>query len=100
MKFYSEVTKSFYDSPEECISAEEEVKAKEAAELARKEKLANEKKAREAHLDELSRAVEEAQEAYHKAFKSYLRDYGTFSRSYDGPNGDRLMSLIEGIFDF
>lgn len=100
MKFYSEYTKQFYDTEEDCVAAEQELKAKEEAEIKEANKKASEKKAREAHLNELKAIADEAHNNYRKALNSYLRDYGSFSRTYNMADGDNLMSLLEGIFNF
>lgn len=101
MKYYSETTKNFYDSEDECLAAEAELKAKLEQQMREKEEKLSKKKAREDHLEELHTAAIEAQNAYRKALNSYLKDYGSFSRTYSSDEvGDSLMSLLEGIFNF
>jgi SMC interacting uncharacterized protein involved in chromosome segregation len=101
MKYYSETTKNFYDSEDECLAAEAELKAKLEQQMREKEEKLSKKKAHEDHLEELHAAAIEAQTAYRKALNSYLKDYGSFSRTYSSDEtGDFLMSILEGIFNF
>lgn len=69
-KFYSEVTKKYYDSEADCKKAENEVSLK--------------KSERKARADEVEKAMKEAKDANKKAQKllaDFCKDYGTFYHS-------------------
>lgn len=72
MKYYSEVTKMFYDTPEECKEQEEKVLAERKAKEEKEKALKAEREAR----------AKEVEEAFDKAFD--LLD--KFSEDYRGYN--------------
>lgn len=104
LKYYSDVTNKFYDSPEEVNQAEFELKQKENLEKIRKEReaaLAKEKKEKElAERKELASKVDEARKNYLAAQKEYreqlegfCKKYGTYH--YTCENGEEIPSLFD-----
>ena len=81
MKFYSEETRNFYNSAEECAKAEEELRAKKEQEEQQANKLKEERKARAEEVETLLKEWKAAEKAYREALSKFLKDYGTFHYS-------------------
>ena len=103
MKYYSEQTKQFYDSVEECEEAENAlVEAKKKADLEAKAK----SEAREKRAEEVTDAIHEARLAYEKMDKLLLefnKDYGPFHYSFFKKKDDKLSeeeATMLSLFDF
>lgn len=77
MKFYSEMTKEFYSSPEECVAAEEELKEREEAKRRETEEFEQKKEVRRKELEAVAKEVKDAREHYQTLLQEYLRDYKT-----------------------
>ena len=81
MKFYSDVTKKFYESAAECEKAENDEKAKlEVASKQRKDAAAKIDKLREEYHDAYQKQTE-AFEAYRTALSEFCRTYGAYHYS-------------------
>ena len=78
MKFYSEVTKKFYDTVEDCENAEVAVKKAEAEKVAQKKKLAENRANRAKEVENLRKNMVAAQKAYKEALEAFVKDYGTY----------------------
>ena len=78
MKFFSEITNTFYDTPEACIAAEAEHKAAEEAKSAEKKRKIEEQEARKAAVDEAFAELEEAKVHYYDLLNVYCADYGFY----------------------
>lgn len=74
MKFYSEVTKKFYDTEKACKEAEDK------ALLAENVKAAERKQAAE-KVNAAYDAYKKAAAAYHSELKNFCAKYGTFHRT-------------------
>lgn len=83
MKFYSELTKEFYSTPEECIAAEEDLKMREEAEKRKAEEFEQMKEARRKNLEAAAEEARAAQERYQTLLQEYLRDYNTVRLTVD-----------------
>lgn len=83
MKFYSEMTKEFYSSPEECMAAEEELKVREEAKKRETEEFEQKKEARRKDLEVAAKEAKDAQEHYQTLLQEYLRDYKTVRLNVD-----------------
>ena len=78
MRYFSDLLGKFFDSETECVKAEEaHTKAQEEAN-AQKEALAAERAERAKKIDELYKAVLNAQEAYRKELAAFVKDYGSY----------------------
>ena len=75
MKFYSEVTKKFYDTEKECKSAEDKAVLAESTKAAER-KLAADK------VNKAYEAYKSAAAAYQAELKEFCSKYGTYHRTY------------------
>ena len=107
MRYYSEITKSFYDTEKACLEAEFKVKEeqnlakikRERAEREAKEKqekLAAERKARAAEVEEARKAMIAAQKKYQEVLEAFVRDYKSYHLSL---NGEDAKNAIPSLFD-
>ena len=101
MKYYSEVTKRFYDNVEALEKDETAIKRKEE-ERAQLEKA--KKAERASRAKELNEAIAEAEKAAEKARKlmaDFLKDYGSYHTSIKRENkkGDTYSSLFDLFWD-
>lgn len=80
MKFFSEITNKFYDTPEACIAAEVEYQSAEKAKAAEEKRKIEEKAAGKAAVDEAFAALEEAKVHYYDLLDAYCADYGAYER--------------------
>ena len=98
MKYYVESLNKYFDSEKDALKAEEEHEKKLAAEKAKKEELANTRKAR---AEEVEKAFTEASEAYKKAndlLASFCKDYGSFHKT--SKDGEKVPSLFDWFLDW
>lgn len=89
MKYYSEITKELYDTPEALATAEADI-------IERKSQQAADKK----HLDEVHEARLEANRLYFELLQDYCKKYGYYS--YSSPNGDSVevrSDRVDGLTD-
>ena len=93
MLYYSEVTKKAYKTAEECQQAEFKVKEAENLEKIKKERLANERKARAAEVENARQALNEAQKNYHKVLEAFIKDYGSYH--YTETSVDNIPTLFD-----
>lgn len=110
MRYYSEVTKQFYDTEKACLEAEFKVKEEvnrqkiqrerlEREEREKKEKIAAERKAR---ANEVSAAREEmvkAQDKYRDLLNKFVTDYGSFHMTLKGEDAKRAAPSMMDIFN-
>lgn len=98
MKYYSENTREFYDSEQECAQAEIEYNKKLAAEKAKKEELSNARKARANEIEEAYKAILEAKKHYNELLDAFVKDYGSFHMTLK-TGDDNPFNLFESFFD-
>ena len=107
MKYFSEVTRQYYDTEKACLEAEFKVKeeqnrqkilkekaAREAKE--KQEKLAAARKIRANEVEEARKAMVAAQSKYREVLEAFVRDDGTYHRSL---YGEDAKGLIPPLFD-
>ncbi len=75
MKYYSEVTKKFYDKIEDCQKEENAI-------LKTQNKLAAERKEAANKVDAAYKEYQRAATAYHEELKQFCSKYGTYHRTY------------------
>lgn len=108
MKYYSDVTRSFYDSEKACLEAEFKIKEEQnrekirrerelALEKEKKKKLAAERKARAAEVEEARKAMTAAQSKYKEVVEAFVRDYGSYH--YTSTSADDMPSTLFDIFN-
>jgi len=88
MKYYSEVTKKFYDTAEACNKAEVEMVEKQNVEKLRKEKEAAERKAAADQVEAARKAYVEAHKNYKKVLTDFCEKYGPYHTSLNKSNAD------------
>lgn len=97
IKYFSDKLNKFFTSEQECVEAEkahEEALAKAEAE----KKALNEKRAERAKkIDELYSEAAKAYEAYYNEVSAFVRDYGSYHKTYHSNSNS---SLLPSIFDF
>ena len=83
MKYYSEITTEFYDTPEKCEEAEAAHRKELEAIKAEAEGARKQHQARKEELDEAYREAVEALKKYDNLKKAYYKDYPrTFYREF------------------
>ena len=98
MKFYSEKTRKYYDTQDECVDAETKFDEAVALEKAKKDELVAARKARASEVEQAYKAVLEAQKKYRDLLKSFCKDYGSFHMTlHTGDNNP--FDLFESFFD-
>ena len=111
MKYFSEVTKKYYDTEKACL--EDEFKVKEAQNLEKirkerelaqakekQEKLAAERKARAAEVEEARKAADTARAKYAELLEAFCRDYHTFHLSLTGEDAKKAIPTLFDFFPF
>lgn len=98
MKFYSEITKQFYDDADACATAEDKAKAEIKARETKKKKLAETKKARAKEVSDAYQKIREAQKEFDKLKSDFIKDYGYFHFSYTDPDETSVFSIFEDLF--
>lgn len=98
MKFYSEKLNKMYDSAAEVVQAEEAYDKKLAEEKAKKEELANTRKARADEVEKLFAAAREAQKKANDALTAFCKDYGAFHKTYK--EGETVPTLWNWFLDW
>ena len=110
MKFYSDVTKQFYDTEKACLEAEFKVKEKqnrekilrEKAERERKEKqeaFAAERKTRAQEVEDARKAMVAAQHKYSEVLEAFIKTYGSYHLSLDGEDAEVAKHSLFDIFN-
>lgn len=90
MKFYSEKTKKFYDTYEECVKIEDELLQKERAEAKRKAELEKGRAAAAKEVEAAFKAADEAAKKRDKLLNEFVKNYGSFHMTLDGDAVDKL----------
>ena len=109
MKFYSDVTKQFYDTEKACLEAEFKVKEEQNREKIRREraereakekqeKLSAERKARAAEVEEARKAMVTAQKKYQEVLEAFVRDYKTYH--FSSTSLEDVPVLFSTFFDW
>jgi len=100
LKYYSDVTRKFYDTEKDLWADEAKVKKAETEKIA-KEKAA--KEARSKKAKEVEEALKNANEAQAKAIKllrEFTKEYGYFHTSYSTDDVKPLTNFIDILEDF
>lgn len=98
MKYYSEITREFFNSEKELNEAEaahekkvaEAKQKREAAEAARKE--------RAKEVEEALKDLQNAQKHYIELRNKFIKDYGSWHMTISSPTP--LTDLVEALFSF
>lgn len=96
-KYYSDLTKKFYDVQDEAEKEEEKERVKNAIELKKKE----EKAARAKEIEAAYAQCIEASKKYYDLRNKFIKDYGAFHMTYKNDVPKVLESTDPfSIFDF
>lgn len=99
MKAYSEKTRKFYNTVEECEKAEKEYDDQRALVEAKRKELADARSTRAKEVEDAFKAVIEADKKYHELLKKFMKDYGNFHATYQDDNIPvSLFDLFFGLF--
>ena len=90
MKIFSEKTNKEYKTVEDCLKAEKEFDEALALEKAKKQKLAEDKKA--------WKAVREANKKYVELKNKFINDYGAFHMTFKDKDDNTWESLFESFW--
>ena len=99
MRYYSEVTKNFYDTEKACLEAEFKVKEEQNRQKILKEKAERERKEKQEALVAARKAMVKAQNDYRKELESFCKDYGTYHLSLDGQDVKKAAPTLFDIFN-
>lgn len=97
MRYYSDVTKKFYDNANDCLSAEREMIAKQEKEEYEKKRIAAERKAAADKVEAARKAMNEAQSAYKKELEAFCKKYGSYH--YSSKDVSDIPTLFNDIFN-
>ena len=110
MKYFSEVTRQYYDTEKACLEAEFKVKEeqnrqkilKEKEERERKAKqeaLAAERKARANEVEEARKAMVAAQSKYREVLEAFCKDFGAFHTTLTRDDAKGIIPTLFDIFN-
>lgn len=95
MKFYSELTKKFYGTAEECLNAEEEYRKHLEAENARKKEEEKRQEAELRELEDLKRKYMVLNKECEKVFQELMRKSANYKHKYGKDTTlDQLIKLL------
>lgn len=78
MKYYSQITRKMYDTPEDCKKAEDEAQALELKKKLETEQKAADRKAAADRVEKARKAMIEAQKAYKKELNDFMSKYKSY----------------------
>ena len=87
VKFYSDITKNFYDNKETAEQAEKELEVKKAEAAETRKKMAKE-------VEEKRKALKKAREEYYDALNKFCEKYGTYHVSVGKEDWNDLLETI------
>lgn len=98
MKYYSELTKTFYETEKDCLKAEKEhtdaLRKKEETE----KKKTEQRKARAQEVEVARAKLTEAKKNYDKLLADFCKDYGSYHYSITTPAS--LTDYLNELFNF
>lgn len=97
VKFYSDVTRKFYENVEECEKAELELKKKDEEARVKKEAEAAERKKDAHEVEVLLEAASKANKEYKEALTNFCKKYNTYHFSVSEKN---IPSLFDWFWNF
>lgn len=110
LKYYSDVTKSFYDTEKACLEAEFKVKEKQNREKIlrekaereakeKQEKLVAERKTRAAEVEDARKAMVTAQHKYSELLEAFIKTYGSYHQTLTGEDTKGIIPTLFDIFN-
>lgn len=95
MKYYSEITRKYYDTESECIEAEKTHNAALEEAKAKKDALIAARKDRAKEIEEAYAAVRAAEKKYNKLRTDFIKDYGSFHMTFTSDDDDFFTDIRE-----
>ena len=95
MKYYSELTKSFYESEEACINDENKMREKLEAAENEKRRVAEVRRQRAAEVDKARENYLTARKQYNEVLSKFCEDYGSYHCSIKDSSPDSYGDLLE-----
>lgn len=99
MRYYSDITKKFYDTQDECVKAEAEAKQKADKEKYEKEKAVAERKARAQEVEDARKAMVAAQSKYRELLEAFIKTYGSYHLSLNDKDAEAVKHSLFDIFN-
>lgn len=96
MKYYSELTKKFYDAEQELLEDEERVEEEARKVEEEKQQLAAQRKARADEIEEARKRMIEAQKEYENLIHKFCEDFKSYH--YSCSSFDELPHLFKYLF--
>lgn len=91
VKFYSDVTKQFYESADAAQTAEQETEKKLAARDVKRKEMAK-------RVDSAREALDEATKVYNEALEAFCKEYGTYHYSIGAKDLEKEIARIKRTF--
>jgi len=88
MRYYSDVTRKYYESEKACLEAEEAAQKEEAARKEAEAKAVEDRKAAAKKVEDAYAAMLTAQKEYTKLRREFINKYGAFHMTFCSDNSD------------
>lgn len=95
MKYYSEVTKKFYESAEDCIKAEDKIHRDIEAAEAEKRKATELRRQRAAEVEQARSELLSARKKYNEVLTKFCNDYGAYHCSIKDPTPETIGEYLD-----
>ena len=99
MRFYSDITKKFYNTVEECEKAETSAIDKAKKKKIEEEKKLSERKARAQEIEDKIQSVAAARKELNELIEKFVKDYGSYHATYAG-KGAISDAFFDSLFNF
>ena len=96
MKYYSEITKEFYETEKACLRAEQAHTAAARKKEEEERRKSEERKARAQEVEKARAALDEARKKYDKILADFCKDYGSYHYSISTPTS--LSDYLDTLF--
>lgn len=88
MKFYSEITKKFYDNAQALEVEEQRIQAEQAAKLEAERKKNEERAIRAKEVEAAYQAKVEAEKTYFELRQAFIKDFGSYHMTFSSHEVD------------
>lgn len=99
MRYFSDITKTFYDNEKECKQAETSFLKQKEEEDAKAKKMSQERAKRAHEVEDAYTAYIEAYNKYNELLKKFIKDYKTYHMTISNTN-DFVNGLFDSVFKF
>ena len=98
MKIYSEKTKEFYKTTDDCLKAEEQYDLERKEEAEKKKALSEKRKVRAKEVEDAYKAYEDAKKKYIELKNNFIKDFGSLHMTFSTDNS--FTDMFDEIFRF